>query len=49
MHVLLDMDVTLPVFQLEMSSLKDVAPLNTVEGKGFGIVYYLIIRSTKED
>ena len=50
MHVLADMVVTLPVFQLEMFPLKDVAPLNTVKGKGFGIVYYLLIRSTtKED
>ena len=49
MHVLPDTDVTLPVFQLEMVPLKDVAPLNTVEGKGFGIVYYLIVRPTEEN
>ena len=48
MHVLFFMVVTLPVFQLEMFPLKEVACKNTVEGKGFGNVYYLIIRS-KED
>ena len=42
MNVLLPIVVTLPVFQLEMSPLKAVAPLNTVNEKRFGIVYYQI-------
>ena len=49
MHVLVDMVVTLPVFQLEMSTLKDVAPPNTANEKGLESFFYLIIRSTKED
>ena len=40
MHVLLEMLTTPRISQLEMLLLKAVLPWNTVDEKGFEIVYY---------